>query len=625
MKKMFTKRLLSYMAIAFLITIGFIFVLQTFMAQNTNTKSAVEKLAQIREKLQSNEAEIEKLVNSLSENNLAKTRAFADILAADKTVLNDSSRIKELCNELMVNELHVIDEDGFITHSSIDSYIGFDMKSGAQSAAFMDIVQDPSIELVQEPQENVIEGTVIQYIGVARKDAAGLVQVGIRPEILEETLSNTKIDVVLRDFDYGENGYIYAVEIETGKIMAHPDRTLIGQNAPEYGLPFAEGKGKAKINGETGYYLTERYNNEMIGVFLPYAEYYRNRGNQTLAVSISMFLIFSILLTVINRTVDNKIVKGVNNLAASVKSIAGGNFDVVVHEDSNPEFIRLSEDINKMVNSIRSSINDNKQLLAKQKKDMENTDIIFENIKAACGELSTVSQKTSASADEIFHGTEQQKQSVDGLNQVMDTLVAELNNSADASVSVTRTTGNAVDAIMDTQKQMYTLEEAIQNISEMSRKIEKIIVEITSIANRTNLLALNASIEAARAGDKGSGFAIVASEIGNLATRSSQAAKETSDLITNSIHAVNEGLTLTKNTMEIFGNVVETIGHANTEVEQIVDMIRKNAEAASLTATEMDKIRNVTNTNTEISEESKQISANMADITKRLLNIVELQ
>ena len=77
--------------------------------------------------------------------------------------------------------------------------------------------------------------------------------------------------------------------------------------------------------------------------------------------------------------------------------------------------------------------------------------------------------------------------------------------------------------------------------------------------------------------------------------------------------------------MEIFGNVVETIGHANTEVEQIVDMIRKNAEAASLTATEMDKIRNVTNTNTEISEESKQISANMADITKRLLNIVELQ
>lgn len=56
-----------------------------------------------------------------------------------------------------------------------------------------------------------------------------------------------------------------------------------------------------------------------------------------------------------------------------------------------------------------------------------------------------------------------------------------------------------------------------------------------------------------------------------------------------------------------------------------MDMIHKNAEAASLTATEMDKIRNVTNTNTEISEESKQISANMADITKRLLNIVELQ
>ncbi|EOT24585.1 hypothetical protein C805_02797 [Eubacterium sp. 14-2] len=37
----------------------------------------------------------------------------------------------------MVNELHIIDEDGIITSSTIDSYIGFDMKSGEQSNAFL--------------------------------------------------------------------------------------------------------------------------------------------------------------------------------------------------------------------------------------------------------------------------------------------------------------------------------------------------------------------------------------------------------------------------------------------------------------------------------------------------------
>ena len=110
----------------------------------------------------------------------------------------------------------------------------------------------------------------------------------------------------------------------------------------------------------------------------------------------------------------------------------------------------------------------------------------------------------------------------------------EFNNSADASVSVTKTTKEAIAKILDTQKQMDVLQDAIRNISEMSK-------EIDSIANKTNLLALNASIEAARAGDMGKGFAVVATEVGNLAARSSRAARETSELITNSIHALVKG------------------------------------------------------------------------------------
>ena len=122
-----------------------------------------------------------------------------------KKIADDDNEIKE---RLQVNELHIIDEDGIITSSTIDSYVGFDMKSGDQSNAFMVIVDDPSIEIAQEPQVNVAEGVVMQYIGVARTDAKGLVQVGVQPEVLEKTLASTKIDVVLKGIDFGENGYI---------------------------------------------------------------------------------------------------------------------------------------------------------------------------------------------------------------------------------------------------------------------------------------------------------------------------------------------------------------------------------------------------------------------------------
>ena len=133
------------------------------------------------------------------------------------------------------------------------------MNSGEQSAAFMVIVDDPTIEIVQEPQKNVIEGTVIQYIGVARLDEKGLVQVGIRPEILEETLANTEIDVVLKDIDYGENGYVFAIDIESGLVLAHPNEELIGKKAEEIGVLIEAGEGKTKIDGTTGYYVAEEY------------------------------------------------------------------------------------------------------------------------------------------------------------------------------------------------------------------------------------------------------------------------------------------------------------------------------------------------------------------------------
>ena len=622
MKKMFTKRLLGYMAAAFAVTIIFIFALQTIITKKNNVDSAVEKLETVREKLLSNNNEIKQLTDSLGENNLAKTRAFAEILANDATLLTDDKKLQEICDNLMVNELHIIDEKGIIIQSTISDYIGFDMNSGEQSAAFMVIIDDPSIEIVQEPQANVAEGTVIQYIGVTRLDAKGFVQVGIRPEILEETLANTAIDVVLGNMDYGENGYIFAVDMESGLVLAHPNKELIGKSADETGIATETEEGKAKIGGTTGYYVTEEYNGMLIGTFLPAGEYYEARTSQTIAVAFSMLIIFIVLLTVINRYVDKEIVTGINNLAVSMKKIAAGDFEIVVEEESNPEFAQLSRDINTMVEGIRNSMNDNEMLLVQQKADMENTVSIVEKIKNVCGELGTVSQQTLSSADDIFRGTEQQKQSVGDLEQVMETLVVELKSSADASVEVTKTTKEAVATIFNTQKQMDILREAIANISSLSREIEKIIVEIADIASQTNLLALNASIEAARAGESGQGFAVVATEVGNLATRSSQAARETNEMITNSINAINEGLKLTKDTAAAFGSVVQEIERANTGVEEIAKMVRKNVAVVGQAVAELEEITSVVNANAEISESSKQISANMADITERLLNIV---
>ncbi len=612
------------MLVALLVTISAIFILQTFVSQASNTSASLNKLAEVKEKLINNEENIEQLTKNLSEDNLAKTRAFADMLAIDKSIYGNKEKLDKIKDRLMVNELHIIDENGIITSSTIDAYIGFDMKSGEQSNAFMVIVDDPTIEIVQEPQVNVAEGIVMQYIGVARTDAKGFVQVGVRPEVLEKMLTGTEISVVLKDIDFGEKGYIYAIDKESGLILAHRNSNLIGTSAVNAGFPTnLLGKGKAVIDGTSGYYVAEEYNSQVIGTFMPSSEYYAGRLNQTVVVSLSMLIIFVVLLLMINRMVDNKIVQGINRISNSMSKIAGGDFEITVNEQDNPEFSMLSDSINKMVDSIRQSMKENEHLMAQQKQDMEHNQALIQNVKSACKDLNQVSRETLENADHIFNGTGEQEKAVDDLKQTMNQLTQELNNSVDVSTIVTEQTENTSDKILQTQSSMQVLKESMQKISDMSMEIEKIIGEINSIAQQTNMLSLNASIEAARAGDMGKGFAVVATQVGELAARSSQAAKETNVLIMNSIKAVEQGREITDQTVEAFGVVVENIKKTDQDVEKIASMVKQNVDIVSHAVSQIERISNVVESNVQISHNTKQVSSNMADITGKLLEIVE--
>lgn len=625
MKEIFTKKLISYMVFALCITMVVLFVIQTFISNNTNYKQSMDKLTEVKEKLASNDEEITRLTNNVGENNLAKARAFADIIAADPTVLTTAGKLDEIKDRLMVNELHVIDEKGIITNSTVPEYINFDMASGEQSGAFMVIIDDPSIELVQEPQGNTAKGIIVQYIGVARKDAKGFVQVGIRPEILEETLASTEINTVLNNFDFGNKGYVYAIDKESGEILSHPNSALVGTSAKEAGfkLDDSNNKGPVKIDGVRGRFVSDTYNDYIIGTFMPIGEYYSDRTSQLLVVFLSLLVVFVILVKAIGSTVDKNILSGINIIDDSMNMIAEGNFDVNVNVEGCPEFERLSNSINTMVAAINDGIMRNVELMEKQKVDMQTTISMIDNVKSVCKDLESVSSATMNGADDIYNGTEEQKKAVYDLGSVLNNLETELNSSADETVKVTETTGAAVDKLKETQAQMDVLSESIEKISEISVQIEQIIDEINSIAGQTNLLALNASIEAARAGESGQGFAVVATQVAELATRSAQAAKETNDLITRSIYAVEDGKRISQSTVEAFDSVVNAIGAVDNDVEDIAMMVRQNAGNVRKAVEEIHKIEHVVDANVEISQNSKKISTDMGDITNQLMMIVE--
>ena len=624
MKKIFTKNLCIYMVSALLVVVLGIFSMQTLTNQWANTKNSNDKLSLVKEKLAGNQQEIENLKESMGEDNLSKTKAFAQMIQMQPSIIFDKTKLNELKEELNVNELHVIDENGIITHSTIDEYVGFDMGSGEQSAEFLKIVDDPTMVIVQEPQLNAAEGILMQYVGVGRKDAKGLVQVGIRPEVLENLLIGTSMDKVLKEIDFGSTGYIFAIDKETKLVTAHKDSSLVGKDAKEVGLDISgAGKGKVKVNGVTGYYVSEEYEGTIIGTFMPSKEYYEKRWNQTWIVSVSMLIIFSVLLYMINRMVDQKIVRGINRITNSMKNIADGDFSVIVDEKGNHEFEVLSSSINKMVQGIRAKMTENDSLLEKQKQDVESNLALIENIKNVCANIEGVSQETLENAQAIHNGTGEQEQVVRDLRKTMDELVEKLNTSADASAEISKSTVATVENMLMGRKKMEELESSIEKISSTSMEIEKIIGEINSIAQQTNMLSLNASIEAARAGEQGRGFAVVATQVGELAARSSQAAKETGELIMSSIQAVEDGKKITRQTVDEFDNMANGIEKASHDVEQISALVRQNVDIVSQAMDGLEHISDVVDRNVGISQNSEQVSAVMAQEAGKLLELVE--
>lgn len=623
MKKSFIKLLSVYMMIALIVSIACVFAYQTYVCNVNNTKSSEEKLTMVEEKLAYNDEEIAMLTESMGQNALAKARAFAHILTLNPEIIESKSELNDVMKELIVDELHVIDENGIITHSTVDAYIGFDMGSGEQSAAFLVINDDPSIEIVQEPQVNSAEGKLVQYIGVARGDAKGFVQVGVRPEVLEEILKGTEVKTVLKDFMIGTEGYVFAIDKETEEILAMKNEELIGKTLSDIQITggLAEGKGNITLDGVKGHYVARSYNNMLIGTFLPNSEYYATRMSQTVVVTVCLLIIFALLMFMINNMVSKKIVNGIMAISEKLKEIAGGNLEIVVQEYENPEFAAVSDNINIMVTNIKDNLDKNGELIAHQKEEMEVNKSLISNIRDICESINEVSADTLSNAQQLLNGGEEQNNAIHELHKVMGELEQQIGENEQVSKRASENTLESLESIRETQGRMEQLSGAISEIAEKSNEIEKIIGDIDAIATQTNMLSLNAAIEAARAGEAGKGFAVVAEQVGELAAKCTQAAKMTSELISTSKESVERGKNIAYGVVEKFEGAVANIEVAGKSVDNVSTMALIQVQSVKEVVQKLEVISEVIERNFEISKNSENIAEQLSNKADKLIQI----
>lgn len=300
MQKIERKWTVSLIALAFAATFTVTFLAQTKLAEDTSARLIRIKIEDAKQQLKISNENLNKIRKENDERLLTKAYIFSEILAANPKIVKDANRLTEVKDLLRVDELDIIDHNGIITASTKPEFIGFDMNTSEQARAFLPILTDNKIKIVQEPMPISFDSkTIMQYAGVARKDAKGLVQVAYTPSFLAEAMEIADIKNFALGFRIGTEGKILLVKDD--KIVSTNNTGFIGKNLSAFGIESDDiqgTKGSFSLSTDRKDQLCVYDNSDDISIIgcIPEREVYMSRNSIIWQLMVLFTLLFMVVL-----------------------------------------------------------------------------------------------------------------------------------------------------------------------------------------------------------------------------------------------------------------------------------------------------------------------------------------
>ena len=336
-----------------------------------------------------------------------------------------------------------------------------------------------------------------------------------------------------------------------------------------------------------------------------------------------------------------------NEVSSLVEAAASGDFSRRIDlRDKDGFFLKLSDGINKVVETSERGINDVAEVLkaladgdltrrmegdyeglfAQLRDDAnattERLQEIVSQIREATDAINTASREIASGNADLSSRTESQASSLEQTASSMDELTSTVKQNADNARQANQLSKGASDVAVKGGAVVSQVVNTMGAISDSSKKIADIISVIDGIAFQTNILALNAAVEAARAGEQGRGFAVVAGEVRNLAQRSAAAAKEIKGLISDSVDKVSDGYKLVESAGATMQEVVDAVKRVTDIMGEITSASVEQSqgiEQVNAAVTQMDEM---TQQNAALVEEAAAAAESLQDQAGSLVQAV---
>jgi methyl-accepting chemotaxis protein len=377
-------------------------------------------------------------------------------------------------------------------------------------------------------------------------------------------------------------------EIEHVKELTHIDKdsNLLMVMQPVY---MEKSKGCLDCHGTKEELSNSSSENKLRGIFIVTSS--MDNVKHQIRSSIFQTSIIGFIIMIIAVFLGSAYVVRINSTIKDIilvsKNMSEGNLMQKISIQSKDELGELVNYINIMVQSVS--------------KVMRGVKDAAENLTLSTKEIADTANSISQGANESAASFEEVSSSMEEITSIIETT----SQNADET--------NTISSLAN--KRMLEVADQSKVAVEANRTITNKIKIINDIAFQTNLLALNAAVEAARAGEHGRGFAVVAAEVRKLAENSKKAADEIVALSKTS-------LDLAENEVNSMIGLIPELEKATRMIQEISSASKEQAQGAVQINDTIQQLSSVTQENASISEELNSSAEEIAKQAEKLRDLI---